>query len=131
MFKIFRYAIFSFVLLAVVACGNSKNSPEGVVDAFFTNIVNNKPNEAIELIDMGDSEMGSEKEKLNMMIGMMISEIQKSKEDFGDIKIGEVTYSEDKNEAEVKVLFTDKDGNSKTDNIPVIKRNDEWKIKLL
>lgn len=124
-----------FVLLLVVSLGllacSPSNSPEKAINEFYSAVETKDFDKAISYVYLGDVEKAGamSTDKLKMML-YFAAEAMEKQGGVKEIKIGEITYNEDKSLADVVITVNMKNGESETDSRTLILKNGQWLIMM-
>ncbi len=144
-FVVKLFAIASFAFLLAACSDDSNDNPANVAQTFFTEMLEGDAHKAVELIDVGDIDQGLSQitgqemsvEDTEKKLTEMFTEMKKEVEKVGGvdaIKVGEVTYNNDKTEATVPVTLSfKKEMNGKksdTQDVKLKKVDGMWKVLL-
>ncbi len=128
--KILQSALTVFILIGLIACGNS-NDPKSIVENFYQNIASKKFDKAINMIylgDLKDSEMTKARDKIVMMISVLSEEIEKAG-GLKSIEIKQIKLSKDGKKATVEHIVHLNKKDIK-ENMKLIQDNGKWKIQI-
>jgi uncharacterized protein YbaA (DUF1428 family) len=118
----------SFFALAVVGCSSS--TPEGVVQDFYKAVAANKVDDAIayfSLRDVEKNDLTAAKGKMQMLVGEAHSQIEKR----GGLESVTATMGEQKDDfARVRVELKFKNGETRGENVTLVKDDGDWKIRI-
>lgn len=130
--KVTRSLTTLFTLLFIIACSDvvSANSPEGTVKNMFTALETANVELYLSTVDtegMEAAEIALVSAKLEEFLDEVAAEF-KAEGGIKKLTIDEVTYNKDKSRATVTVTLVSGKGESNTDDVPLIKRDDGWKV---
>lgn len=128
--KVLQSALTIFILIGLIACGNS-NDPKSIVENFYQNIASKKFDKAINMVyldDLKDSEMTKARDKIVMMISVLSEEIEKAG-GLKSIEIKQIKLSKDGKKATVEhIVHLNKKDIKET--MKLIQDNGKWKIQI-
>lgn len=116
--------LFAFALV-VAGCG-SNDSPEDVVESFYSALSDGDAGEICELLSASAAESAAEGEESceeGVQKGIDSGDAEEALGVADEVEVGE--SSEDGDTAEVTVTFGDEE-----EQVPLVKEDDEWKIDI-
>lgn len=122
--KILSILSLALVALAFVSC--SKNSPEGVVQEYYTHVQKGQYEEALDLLYFKKSLSDKDKEQLVNMFREKGSKEYDKKGGISSVVIDNVQMEEDGNAALVNYTVKYGDGSAKSEKNKVLKVDGKW-----
>ena len=124
--KILSVLSLALVALAFVSC--SKNSPEGVVEEYYSRIQKGQYEEAIEWLYFKNDLSDKDKERIATMIREKGSKENDKKGGISSVVIDNVDLAEDGNSAIVNYTIKYGDGSAKSEKNKVLKVDGNWML---
>lgn len=124
--KILSVLSLALVALAFVSC--SKNSPEGVVEEYYSRIQKGQYEEAIDLLYFKNDLSDKDKERIATMIREKGSKENDKKGGISSVVIDNVDLAEDGNSAIVNYTIKYGDGSAKSEKNKVLKVDGNWML---
>lgn len=122
--KILSVLSLALVALAFVSC--SKNSPEGVVEEYYSRIQKGQYEEAIDLLYFKNDLSDKDKERIATMIREKGSKENDKKGGISSVVIDNVDLAEDGNSAIVNYTIKYGDGSAKSEKNKVVNVDGKW-----
>lgn len=122
--KILSVLSLALVALAFVSC--SKNSPEGVVEEYYSRIQKGQYEEAIDLLYFKNDLSDKDKERIATMIREKGSKENDKKGGISSVVIDNVDLAEDGNSAVVNYTIKYGDGSAKSEKNKVVNVDGKW-----
>ena len=124
--KILSVLSLALVALAFVSC--SKNSPEGVVEEYYSRIQKGQYEEAIDLLYFKNDLSDKDKERIATMIREKGGKENDKKGGISSVVIDNVDLAEDGNSAIVNYTIKYGDGSAKSEKNKVLKVDGNWML---
>lgn len=122
--KILSVLSLALVALAFVSC--SKNSPEGVVEEYYSRIQKGQYEEAIDLLYFKNDLSDKDKERIATMIREKGGKENDKKGGISSVVIDNVDLAEDGNSAVVNYTIKYGDGSAKSEKNKVVNVDGKW-----
>ena len=122
--KILSVLSLALVALAFVSC--SKNSPEGVVEEYYSRIQKGQYEEAIDLLYFKNDLSDKDKERIATMIREKGGKGNDKKGGISSVVIDNVDLAEDGNSAVVNYTIKYGDGSAKSEKTKVVNVDVKW-----
>lgn len=118
----------------LAACGGGSDDPGKVAEAFYKEILEGDGTKAMDylLLPANTPKNISEADLKNKM-GMMFAAIQESVKQEGgleSVKAEKVDYNADKTQATVTLTLKTKNGQPRTETVPLTKTDKGWKLDM-
>ena len=126
--KVFYLLSIALMAMAFVACSSSKNTPEGVVDAYLKAMQQNDTRKALEMFHFSKE---LTPEEFDEYVQMVDDKVKKQNEKKGGIESWEIEAPEMAEDAESAVVrYTVKygDGSEDKDKQKVVKIDGKWML---
>lgn len=126
--KVFYLLSIALIAMAFVACSSSKNTPEGVVDAYLKAMQKNDSRKALEMFHFSKE---LTPEQFDEYVQMVDDKVKKQNEKKGGIESWEIEAPELAEDAESAVVrYTVKygDGSEDKDKQKVVKIDGKWML---
>lgn len=126
--KVFYLLSIALMAMAFVACSSSKNTPEGVVDAYLKAMQQNDTRKALEMFHFSKE---LTPEEFDEYVQMVDDKVKKENEKKGGIESWEIEAPEMAEDAESAVVrYTVKygDGSEDKDKQKVVKIDGKWML---
>ena len=126
--KVISLLSIALMAIAFVACSSSKNTPEGVVDAYLKAMQQNDTRKALEMFHFS-KELTSE--EFDEYVQMIDDKVKKQNEKKGGIASWEITeteLAEDGESAVVKYTVKYGDGSEQKDKQKAVKIDGKWML---
>ncbi len=126
--KVFYLLSIALMAMAFVACSSSKNTPEGVVDAYLKAMQKNDSRKALEMYHFSKPLTD---EQFEEYVQMVDDKVKKENDKKGGIVSGEIEAPEMAENAESAVVrYTVKygDGSEDSDKQKVVKIDGKWML---
>ena len=121
-------SILSLVLVALAFVSCSKNTPEGVVSAYISDIQAGQYEDALDLFYFKNGITDSQKQQYAALMRDKMAKDLDKKGGISSFEITNVQMTEEGNIATVDYTLKYGDGSAKSDKSKVIKVDDKWKI---
>lgn len=126
--KVFYLLSIALMAMAFVACSSSKNTPEGVVDAYLKAMQKNDTRKALEMFHFSKE---LTPEEFDEYVQMVDDKVKKQNEKKGGIeswKIQAPELAEDAQSAVVRYTVKYGDGSEDSDKQKVVKIDGKWML---
>ena len=126
--KVFYLLSIALMAMAFVACSSSKNTPEGVVDAYLKAMQQNDTRKALEMFHFSKE---LTPEEFDEYVQMVDDKVKKQNEKKGGIESWEIQapeLAEDAQSAVVRYTVKYGDGSEDSDNQKVVKIDGKWML---
>lgn len=126
--KVFYLLSIALMAMAFVACSSSKNTPEGVVDAYLKAMQKNDSRKALEMFHFSKELTPEEFEEYVQMVD---DKVKKQNEKKGGIESWEIQapeLAEDAQSAVVRYTVKYGDGTEDKDKQKVVKIDGKWML---
>lgn len=126
--KVFYLLSIALMAMAFVACSSSKNTPEGVVDAYLKAMQKNDSRKALEMFHFSKE---LTPEEFDEYVQMVDDKVKKQNEKKGGIESWEIQapeLAEDAQSAVVRYTVKYGDGTEDKDKQKVVKIDGKWML---
>ena len=126
--KVFYLLSIALMAMAFVACSSSKNTPEGVVDAYLKAMQKNDTRKALEMFHFSKE---LTPEEFDEYVQMVDDKVKKQNEKKGGIESWEIQapeLAEDAQSAVVRYTVKSGDGSEDSDKQKVVKIDGKWML---
>ncbi|MBR4460462.1 MAG: DUF4878 domain-containing protein [Paludibacteraceae bacterium] len=126
--KVFYLLSIALMAMAFVACSSSKNTPEGVVDAYLKAMQKNDSRKALEMFHFSKE---LTPEEFDEYVQMVDDKVKKQNEKKGGIASWEIQapeLAEDAQSAVVRYTVKYGDGSEDSDKQKVVKIDGKWML---
>ena len=126
--KVFYLLSIALMAMAFVACSSSKNTPEGVVDAYLKAMQKNDSRKALEMFHFSKE---LTPEEFDEYVQMVDDKVKKQNEKKGGIESWEIQapeLAEDAQSAVVRYTVKYGDGSEDKDKQKVVKIDGKWML---
>lgn len=126
--KVFYLLSIALMAMAFVACSSSKNTPEGVVDAYLKAMQKNDTRKALEMFHFSKE---LTPEEFDEYVQMVDDKVKKQNEKKGGIESWEIQapeLAEDAQSAVVRYTVKYGDGTEDKDKQKVVKIDGKWML---
>lgn len=130
----FKILMMSLGLGFLAACGGGDDDPGKVAESFYKEILAGDGTKAMDyLLLPANAPQNISDKDLKDKMGMMFSAIQESVKQEGgleSVKAEKVDYNADKTQATVSITLKTKNGQPRTETVPLTKTDKGWKLDM-